>query len=268
MPTILNRLGKKTKTAPLIIPHFPPHNTYIELFFGAGGLFFEKPISAHNYLNDLDKDVFNFWTVIVRHQAKFLEMVATMPIDDTLFQYWKTHTESEPLMQALRFMMLSNFGYLGKGNTLLLSNGNPKKQILKNSVDCLKYFGGNVKMMCSDFREVLKKISFRDETTKENCFIYADPPYLNTANNYQSGFTEKDTIDLFQMLVDSGYKFAISEFKNPIILDLAKSHNLNVIEICERVTLKNRNTEILITNYVTLNPSRINICNKYLQSLI
>jgi DNA adenine methylase len=41
----------------------------------------------------------------------------------------------------------------------------------------------------------------------------------------------------------------MSEFDNPAILDLAKEYGLNVITIGERKNMKNRRTEILLTNY-------------------
>ena len=48
----LRRLGNKNKIADKIIEHFPSHEIYIELFLGAGGIFFNKPIVSHNFLND------------------------------------------------------------------------------------------------------------------------------------------------------------------------------------------------------------------------
>jgi DNA adenine methylase len=50
-------------------------------------------------------------------------------------------------------------------------------------------------------------------------------------------------------LQKTGCKFAISEFDNEFILQQAKERNLNVHIIGERQNLKNRRTEILITNY-------------------
>ena len=104
-------------------------------------------------------------------------------------------------------------------------------------------------MLCADFRLVLAKIAFRREEERSLAFIYADPPYLSTKNNYSQGFTEQDTQDLFKILVESNIRFALSEFDNPIILDLASDYGLNVIEIGERNNMKNRRTEILVTNY-------------------
>jgi DNA adenine methylase len=49
---ILRRLGNKSKIASEIYRHFPPHRTYVEPFFGAGGMFFNKPKAKYNILND------------------------------------------------------------------------------------------------------------------------------------------------------------------------------------------------------------------------
>ena len=40
---ILKRLGNKKKIAKEIQKYFPEHKIYIEPFFGAGGMFFNKP---------------------------------------------------------------------------------------------------------------------------------------------------------------------------------------------------------------------------------
>ena len=41
--SILRRLGNKKKLMDKLLPLFPPHKIYIEPFFGAGGVFFNKP---------------------------------------------------------------------------------------------------------------------------------------------------------------------------------------------------------------------------------
>ena len=82
-------------------------------------------------------------------------------------------------------------------------------------------------------------------------FIYNDPPYLGTTDNYSHSFKEQDSLDLFNTLEKTGCKWAMSEFDHPFILKQAKERNLNVIEIGERQNLKNRRTEILVTNYKT-----------------
>ena len=102
-----------------------------------------------------------------------------------------------------------------------------------------------------DFRKFLTKLGFQKDgrNDEDKTFIYADPPYIGTNDNYSHSFTEQDSIDLFNCLQATGCKFAMSEFDNKFILQQAKERNLNVHIIGERQNLKNRRTEILITNY-------------------
>lgn len=246
---ILHRLGNKMRIAEKILPHFPKHDIYIEMFFGAGGMFFKKEPTKHTFVNDLDDDVYNFWAVISNHKEEFLKEFSRMPISNTLFQHWRKNQETNNIRKAVRFLLLSNFGYMGQPTTMKFGT-NHSKQVVLNKIDKTFELIQNVYFLNFDFRQVLKKIQFRGgQRDKDKAFIYADPPYLGTGNNYKNNFTINDTIDLFEILISSNIKFAISEFENDIVMDLAKQYNLNTIEIGERQNLKNRKTEILITNY-------------------
>lgn len=55
---IIARHGNKSKIASEIIKYFPIHDVYVELFFGGGGMFFNKPKAKYNFLNDLDNQVY------------------------------------------------------------------------------------------------------------------------------------------------------------------------------------------------------------------
>ena len=245
---ILNRLGNKKKIAKDVIKYFPAHDMFIDMFFGAGGIFFNKPMAKYNTCNDLDDDVFNLYRVVQEQKTELVAAFELMPISESLMKYWCSRLETDPIKKAVRFLMLSNFGYMGKPGTILLGRNNTKQIILNRinqTLERIKF----CQFTCGDFRNVLGKIQFRHDSHKDNAFIYADPPYLNTTNNYKQGFTEKDTIDLFELLIKSGIKFAISEFNNEFVTGLANDYKLNIITIGDRQNMKNRRTEILVTNY-------------------
>ena len=243
---ILRRLGNKKRIAKDIIKHFPPHKIYIEPFFGAGGMFFSKPKSKYNIVNDLDSDVFNLFQVVMNRREELEKAFYLMPIHSDLLEYWKANREEEPIRKALRFLFLSNFTFMGLGCSVKFGIESHGKGLFnKNLKKCFELIY-NVQFMNKDFKEFLNSFQIKDA---ENYFIYCDPPYLNTGDNYSDGFTPEQTSDLFQTLIKTGCKFAISEFDNPVILDLAKQHNLEVITIGERNNLKNRRTEILVVNY-------------------
>lgn len=249
---ILRRLGNKKKIAQEIQQYFPPHKIYIEPFFGAGGMFFNKPKAKYNIVNDLDSDVFNLFQVVMNQKEELEKAFYMMPIHSDLLDYWKKNEETEPIKKALRFLFLSNLTFMGTGEAMrytatkqeypqnfkyYLEETNKKLfDVHFNNTDCVKF---------------LNNISFQADgrNDEEKTFIYCDPPYLGTNDNYSNSFTEQDSEDLFNCLIKTKCKFAMSEFDHPFILEQAKKNNLNVIIIGERQNLKNRRTEILVTNY-------------------
>ena len=252
---ILRRLGNKSKLAAEIQKHFPAHKIYIEPFFGAGGMFFNKPKAKYNIVNDLDSDVFNLFQVVSNQKEELEQAFKLMPIHADLLDYWGNNIETEPIKKALRFIALSNFVLNGRGGTLRLG-ATGGSQGIKNSFydDINKCFDWihDAQFTNKDFKDFFNSYSLDDRAGKgesENSFIYADPPYLETGDNYSHSFTEQDSTDLFDCLIESGCKFAYSEFDHPFIIEQAKQRNLNVITIGERQNLKNRRTEILVTNY-------------------
>lgn len=111
----------------------------------------------------------------------------------------------------------------------------------------------DARFMCCDFRKVLSNISFGDESAlcrRSDTFIYSDAPYIGTDGWYtHNSNSEQDCIDHLDMLVNSDIRFGVSEFDNEIVMDLATDRKLNIVYIGERRNLKNRRTEILLTNY-------------------
>jgi DNA adenine methylase len=249
---ILRRLGSKGRIAGNINKHFPKHLIYIEPFFGAGGMYFNKPKAKYNFLNDIDDDVFNLFMVVKERREELYKTIELMPIHQSLMRFWKKNKETDPIWKAVRFLFISNFTYLAKGHNLKFTADNTKR-ILLERIEPTFIMLQDAKLMCCDFRSVLKNISFQDQknlTKKSDCFIYADWPYFGTTGWYtHNNNTENDVTDALDILCSSGIRFGASEFDNEFILDQAKQRNLNVIEIGERRNLKNRRMEILITNY-------------------
>jgi DNA adenine methylase len=246
----VGRIGNKAKIAKNIIQYFPKHDVYIEMFFGAGGMFFNKPKATYNFLNDIDSNVINAFDVLMQNKAELVEYLEMMPISQDFWNRAKTAEPKDNIEKSVYFLLLSNFGYMGKPDTLKFAVSNSKEILLKNIEKTYKQIvkNGNY-FLNTDFREVIKKVSFRRDADRVNTFVYCDPPYLGTKDNYSNSFKEQDSLDLFDVLQKSGLKWAMSEFNNPFILQQAKERNLNVYDICERQSLKKRSTEILVTNY-------------------
>ena len=102
----LRRLGNKSKLAVKIQQYFPKHKLYIEPFFGAGGMFFNKPKAKYNILNGSDSEVFNSFQVVTSRKNELEELFLQMPVSEDLWRYWKTTQEKDPVRKALRFLFL------------------------------------------------------------------------------------------------------------------------------------------------------------------
>ena len=245
---ILRRLGNKKKIASEIQKYFPPHKIYIEPFFGAGGMFFNKPKAKYNIVNDLDSDVFNLFQVVMNQKEELEKAFHMMPIHSDLLKYWKKNLETDPIKKALRFLLMSNFIPTGHQVTIDLNAENPKNHFFSKIEACFNFMF-NVKFSNIDCNKFIDSTSKRSKDKAQDVFIYCDPPYLGTNDNYSNSFTQEQSIELFDTLQATKCKFAMSEFDNEFILNQAKERGLNVIIIGERQNLKNRRTEILITNY-------------------
>jgi DNA adenine methylase len=249
---ILRRLGNKKKICDNIINHFPSHKVYYEPFFGTGAVYFHKPKSQYSILNDLDNDVFNLFMVVKDNKEELINLLSQTPMHEDLFYYWVSHIESNHINKALRFLFISSFSYLGKSDMFMLlhSNCSYKKKLELLISECSKCFN-NCMWRNKDFRLFFKDIYVTDKHIGiKDRFIYADPPYVDTTDNYSTPkWTKKDFIDLLDTLIGTGIRFAVSEFYGEFVIEESKKRCLNVIEIGERRNLKNNRVEILITNY-------------------
>ena len=243
---ILRRLGNKKKIAKEIQKYFPEHKIYIEPFFGAGGMFFNKPKAKYNIVNDLDSDVFNLFQVVMNQKEELEKAFYMMPIHSDLLDYWKENKETDPIKKALRFLFLSNLTWMGAGASIDLGSKNKHQtsDFFKITYDLLT----DVKFCNFDCNKFINSQQFTKSEPNDS-FVYCDPPYLGTGDNYSNSFNEEQSESLFNTLEETKCKFAMSEFNHPFILDQAEKRGLNIIYIGERQNLKNRRIEVLITNY-------------------
>jgi len=252
---ILRRLGNKQAIAHKIVPHFPKHNVWIEPFFGAGGMFFNKPRAKYNFLNDLDGEVINCFDVLMKQKEELSEYVEMMPYCERLWYRAKTDAPRDNVERAAWFLLLSNCGYMGKPDTMSFTVDNNKEGIIRGIENAYsELVKGENRFTNSDFRSMIAKVGLSSKAGALP-LIYCDAPYLDSTNNYSAGFTEQDSRDLFDLLQSTGFNFAMSEFDHPFILQQAAERKLNVITIGERVNMKNRRTEILVTNYPPTAPT-------------
>ena len=76
---ILRWPGAKWRIAKWIASYFPEHGTYLEPFFGSGAVFFTKPPSGSETINDIDNNIVNLFKVCRDNPKKLARKIAMTP---------------------------------------------------------------------------------------------------------------------------------------------------------------------------------------------
>jgi DNA adenine methylase len=247
--SLLTRPGAKDWTE--YLPLIPYHTRYAEPFFGSGAVYFNKPRAQYNFLNDLDSEVTNAYDMLISHKDELVHYLKMTPYSQDYYKRVLKFEHKNNIERAVMFIVLSNWSFLGKHGTLGVNDCNKKTMTLNKLEDCYKKLVANEAQFTNVcFRKFFKTISIRRERSLKESFAFIDPPYLDTSNTYNTPkWTAQDSSDLFEVSVNSGWLFGICEFDHTYILELAEKFKLKVNVIGERQNLKNRRTEIFITNY-------------------
>ena len=87
--------GGKTKLRPTIISCIPDHDTYVEVFCWSGTVFFGKPPSKNEIINDVHSELVNLMKVISGTyfdssiRQEFISYVRTMPASREAHKEWQ-----------------------------------------------------------------------------------------------------------------------------------------------------------------------------------
>jgi DNA adenine methylase len=257
----IKRLGTKTKIMQKLIALFPEHDAFIEPFSGSGSVFFNKPQALYNFLNDADANIALTYNMLQdpEQTAALIDYLEFVPYSVQIWEQIKVLQPQNDIERVAKFLILSNWGYMGMPFALTIGLDDSKYQMLKLINATVKRLAnGKIKWHSCDFEKFLASVRVRESKEEDKTFIYCDPPYLNTDNNYDTPAWKVEDLERLILACQSkGCKFAISEFDSPDVLALQEKYGLRLNIIGEVNNLKNRRTEILLTNYVPSKQQKI-----------
>lgn len=267
---IVKWAGGKRQLLPELIKRAPnKFENYYEPFLGGGAMFFElQPKTA--YLNDVNNELINTYKVIQNNVEELIENLKQHKNDKDYFYSMRQVDRTGELeewndvQRASRFLFLNKTCYNGlyrvnqKGqfNTPFGRYKNPKILNEPLLIRLNQYFNNNEIFFTSqDYKDTLSKVSKGD-------FVYLDPPYvpLNATSYFTSytdvGFDLKDQEDLKEicdLLTSKGAKFMHSNSNTPIINNLYKDYNIDIVQANRAINSKGKGRgaveEVIITNY-------------------
>lgn len=220
--------GGKCELAPKLVPLIPEHQTYVEVFAGGAALFFEKPISPIEVINDLDSALVNFYRVL-RDEKKFerfKRLARFMPYSREEHRFclktWE-HCDDEVERAARWFVAVrqSFGGILGSGWSVeksrsskgMASTVSKWLSAIDRLLEVFERLQG-VEIENLDFREVIRRFDRRE------CFFYLDPPYVPATRKakqvYRCEMTTKDHEELVALLLTIKGKAMLSGYDHPL----------------------------------------------------
>lgn len=207
--------GSKWKLADWIIQHMPPHETYLEPYFGSGAVFFKKPPVDNETIGDVDSDVINLFKTIRDHPEELAQLVEMTPW--ARYEYESIETSAleeetfihtgDPLEDARRFLVRCWMAHGAKTSDRagwacnivptkygsIVSRWNRVPDIIR-AIPCrLK----QAQIECQPAEDLIGRYK------KPEVLIYADPPYVRstrTQRQYRHEMTDEDHIRLLNLL--------------------------------------------------------------------
>lgn len=113
---IIPWIGGKRRLADVLIPRFPGHTCYVEVFAGAAALFFMRPPAEVEVLNDVNDDLVNLYRVVQHHLEEFVRQFKWALSSREVFR-WLSDTPPDTLtdiQRAARFYYLQQNCFGGR----------------------------------------------------------------------------------------------------------------------------------------------------------
>lgn len=258
MKTPITYYGGKQTLAPEIIKRIPPHNLYCEPFCGGAAVFFQKPKSALEVLNDTNQELINFFRVT---QNDFVSLEKEVRISlhsrrlfaDASVIYNNPHMFSD-IKRAWAVWVLAAQGFAGildgswgydKAKPTTTKKITNKREAFTEE---FAYRLQDVQLECTD---ALRIITSRDAF---DALFYVDPPYYNSDCGHYDSYTKEDFELLLTVLSNIKGKFMLSSYPSDLLTEFTTANAWSNTRWIKNVSVNKgsngkKKTEVLTANF-------------------
>lgn len=251
---IIPWLGGKRRLADKLLPMFPPHECYVELFAGGAALYFLRQMPAPvEVLNDVNGELINLYRVVQHHLEEFVRQFKWAISSRQVFK-WHQATPPETLtdiQRAARFFYLQHhaFGAKVDGQNYGTATTAPMINLCRIeenlSAAHLRLAGGtNIENL--SWQECFKRYD------RAHTLFYADPPYWQT-EGYGVAFGFEQYEALAEAMRTAKGRFMVSINDHP---DIRRAFDgLQMLELGIKYSVNNNqgapqeSRELVITNW-------------------
>lgn len=178
---IIPWLGGKRRLADKLIPLFPKHECYVEVFCGGAALYFLRPYpAATEVINDINGELVNLYRVVQHHLEEFVRQFKWALSSREVFK-WQKEAKPETLtdiQRAARFYYLQQHAFGGKvsgQNFGTATTGSPINLCrIEESLSAAHL------RLSGTYVENLTWMDCMKRYDRPHTFFYCDPPYWQT----------------------------------------------------------------------------------------
>lgn len=256
MDSILSYLGGKSRLSKTVISKIPEHTCYVEPFCGAAWVFFRKPESRVEILNDINSELVNLYRVIRTHYEEFLKCCEWLPVSRQEHGDFRAEKNTirtlTDIERAVRYYYSMCGGFAGRQDSVFVmgTTRKPKfrKEFIEKRIQEANHRLSGVVIENLGYSDVINRYD-RDYT-----FFYIDPPYYNCENDYGKGvFSKTDFKLIAELLRTIKGKFLLSLNDLPEVREIFHGFKIEEVEVhysvCSIVEKRGKSGELLISNY-------------------
>lgn len=254
MEPIIPWMGGKRRLADKLIPLFPNHECYVEVFAGGAALYFMKPQRVlTEVLNDINGDLVNLYRVVQNHLEEFVRQFKWALSSRQIFE-WEKMKRPETLtdiQRAARFYFLQQHAFGARSTNP--SFGTATTGSAFNLMRIEESLSSAWQRLAGTYVENLDWLTCCEKYDRAHTFFYLDPPYWQMAG-YGVKFPYEEYEKMSKFMKNCKGKVMVSLNDHPDIRKAFDGHHFEELKIIysvgnQRVNDAKESTEVVITNY-------------------
>lgn len=257
MKTPISYYGGKQSMLKHILPIIPEHRVYVEPFFGGGAVFWAKPPSEVEIINDNNGMVINFYQQLKLNFDQLKSLIDATPFSREVYKQamviYNHPYIFTPEQKAWAFWVGTIQGFSNKIGSWRSSSTKSKDALLNHNKKAAfeRTLSERLSFVQIEHKNALELIKRHDS---EDAFFYVDPPYVDSNQGHYGGYTQEHFNELLEVLSKLKGKFLLSSYPNEELslyrekfnwLSSDKQMNLSASKYGGR-----KKTEALTANYL------------------
>jgi DNA adenine methylase len=248
-------VGGKSKLINKLLPLFPNHKGYVEVFGGSAIMLLNKEVSKWEILNDFDSNLMNFWSVVQTAHEQFIQSFEWELVSRERFEYFKQKYKNsdfeDSIEKAKAFYYLVKAGFGADMKNPIFGTGKDRNRLRLEQIE------EDIKNTYKRLQKVtIENKSFEDIFRiydSEDTFFYLDSPYRNTKGYATGKFTDEHFARLAECCKNAKGKWLYTinndEYIREIFKDFYIMNHDVYYSVCKSENGRQDFKELIITNY-------------------